>query len=337
VAAYRAYEIRSADGIDALALAERVSKDPGHGEVRIRVRAVSLNYRDLATVLDPAPRNIRYPRTPCSDAAGEVVAVGPGVTRVSVGDRVASCFFQGWAGGPITSEAMASALGGAVDGVLAEEVVLAQEGVVAFPSHLSFAEAATLPCAGLTAWHALVEKGALKAGETVLLLGTGGVSIFALQFAVMHGARVVVTSSSDEKLERAHAMGAWKTVNYRQTPDWDKAVLELTGGRGADHVVEVGGPGTLQRSLAACRAGGRVSFIGILAGGTVDPLPIMRKSLAVQGIYVGSRRMFEVMNRAIEAAKMRPVIDRIFPFGEARQAFHAMRAAGHFGKLVIEV
>ncbi len=246
----RAYEIVSPDGIDTLTLADRPSPEPGHGEVLVRMRASSVNYRDLVTVEDPGPRNISYPRVPNSDGAGEVVAVGPGVTEFAPGDRVAGCFFRRWVDGPITARAMASALGGALDGVLAEEVVFPADGVVRIPDHLSYEQAATLPCAGLTAWHALVEKGGVKAGETVLLLGTGGVSIFALQFAAMHGARAIVTSSSDKKLDRARALGAWETINYRQTPVWETRVRELTDGEGVDHVVELRAAGTLAKSVA---------------------------------------------------------------------------------------
>jgi NADPH:quinone reductase-like Zn-dependent oxidoreductase len=331
----KAYEIVGADGIDALRLADRPRPKPGHGEVLVRIRASSINYRDLMTIRDPESRALPYPRIPNSDGAGEVLAVGPGVTRFAPGDRVAGTFFQRWDDGPITADAMASALGGALDGVLAEEVALEERGLVRIPAHLSFEEAATLPCAAITAWHALIEKGGLRAGETVLLLGTGGVSIFALQFAALHGARPVVISSSDAKLERARSLGAWRTVNYRATPDWNRAVLDITEGLGVDHVVEVGGAGTLERSIAACRIGGHIALIGVLTGGQINPTPIMRKSLTVHGIYVGSRAMFEAMNRAIAAAGLRPVIDRRFAFADARAAYHHMQAAGHFGKIVV--
>lgn len=332
----RAWEIVSADGVDALSLADRPTPEPGPGEVRVRIRASSINYRDLLTVESPAARNLPYPRVPNSDGAGEVTAVGPGVSRFKPGDRVASCFFQRWNDGGITPDAMASALGGALDGVLAEDVVLAADGVVAIPAHLEYRQAATLPCAALTAWHALVEKGRVTAGETVLLIGTGGVSIFALQFAAMHGARAIVMSSSDAKRERAEALGAWRTLNYREVPEWQDAVLEMTGGAGVDHVVEVGGAGTLERSVLAARVGGHVALIGVLTGGAINPTAIMRKSLRVHGIYVGSRAMFESMNRAIEAARLEPVIERAYGFDDARAAYRDMRAAGHFGKLVID-
>lgn len=331
----RAWQINSNDGIDALELVERRSPDPGPGEVRVRVRASSINYRDLATVRDPASRNLPLPRVPSSDAAGEVTAVGSGVDQVAAGDRVAGCFFQDWEDGPCTPAAMASALGGALDGVLAEEVVLSTRGVVPIPGDLTFEEAATLPCAALTAWNALVDKARVKAGDTVLLLGTGGVSIFALQFAQLLGARVIITSSSDDKLARARDMGAWQTINYAARPDWEKDVLEMTGGDGVDAVVEVGGAGTLERSIAATRVAGTIALIGVLTGGQVDPVMIMRKSIRLQGIYVAPRRIFREMNRAIAFHGLRPVIHRTFGFDEARDAFHAMAAANHFGKLVV--
>jgi NADPH:quinone reductase-like Zn-dependent oxidoreductase len=333
----RAWQIVSNGGIDALKLAECAVPEPGPGEVRVKVRASAINYRDLGTVRDPEARKLPYPRIPNSDAAGEVSAVGAGVTGLKAGDRVASCFFQRWVDGACSAEVMASALGGALDGVLAEEAVLRADGVVPVPAHLTFEEAATLPCAALTAWNGLVESARVKAGDTVLLLGTGGVSIFALQFATLLGARAIITSSSEEKLERAKTLGAWQTINYRATPDWDRTVLDLTDGVGVDATVEVGGAGTLPRSVAATRVAGTISLIGVLAGGLIDPAQAMRKSIKVQGIYVGSRRMFMDMNRAIAAHRLKPVIDRTFAFEEARAAYHAMQAAGHFGKLVIKV
>jgi len=333
----RAWQIETTEGIDGLKPVEIDLPDPRPGEVRVKLRANSINYRDLSVVSDPAARGIPLPRIPNSDGAGEVLAVGPGVSDFAPGDRVAGCFFQNWIDGPCNAEAMASAMGGKIDGVLAEEANLKAAGLVKIPDHLSFAEAATLPCAALTAWRALVPVGKLKAGDTVLLLGTGGVSIFALQFATLMGARIIITSSSDEKLERAKALGAWQTVNYRTTPDWDKAVLELTEGRGVDLTVEVGGAGTLEKSIAATRIAGTIGFIGVLAGGEVNPRLIMAKSLTVQGIYVGSRNLFRDMNEAIAVAGLRPVIHQSFAFEEAPEAYRAMEAAGHFGKLVIEI
>ncbi|MBT5415441.1 MAG: NAD(P)-dependent alcohol dehydrogenase [Rhodospirillaceae bacterium] len=336
----KAWEISGPEGgIGALHLAERPDPEPGPGEVAVAITASALNFRDLATVEAPDGRVARYPLIPNSDGAGEVVAVGEGVETLAPGIRVTSAFFKNWIDGAISAPIMAGALGGASnDGVLAETIVLPATAVVRAPAHLSDAEAATLPCAALTAWHALVEKGRVMAGETVLVLGTGGVSIFALQFAAMHGARCIVTSSSDAKLERARDLGAEGTINYRSTPDWDRAVLDLTGGAGADHVIEVGGPGTLERSANAVRIGGRISLIGILTGaaGQASPTTLMRKSVTLQGIYVGSRAMFERMNRAVETHQLKPVIDSSFAFDRAPEAFACMKAAGHFGKIVVE-
>lgn len=335
----RAWEIVSDDGIDALALNERPKPKLNPGQVLIKVHASSVNYRDLSTIEDPVSRKLPFPTIPNSDAAGEVVAVGAGTVGVAVGDRVMGCFFQDWEAGPISSAAMASALGGAQPGVLAEYVVLDAGGVVVVPAHLSWQEAATLPCAALTAWHALTQPRPVRPGETVLLLGTGGVSVFAQQFCQLMGARTIVTSSSDSKLERMQSLGAWGAINYRETVDWDSRVIELTDGVGIDRVVEVGGPGTLQKSIGATRIGGFIALIGILTGveGAVSPTNIMRKSITVQGIYVGSRLMFIEMNKAISLHKMKPVIGEEFEFSDARAAYHRMRSAQHFGKLVIGV
>ncbi len=331
----KAYEIQGDGGIDALALVDRPSPEPGPRQLKVRVRANALNYRDLNTVRNPGRMGIAFPRVPNSDGAGEVIAVGEGVSEFRPGDRVAGCFFQNWPAGEVPPAVMASARGGAIDGMAAEEVVLDERGAVAVPEHLSYEEAATLPCAALTAWHALVVKGGLKAGDTVLLLGTGGVSIFALQFAEMMGARAIVTSKSDEKLERAKAMGAWKTINYETMPEWADEVLAITGGRGVDHVVEVGGGGTLGASIEAVRLGGHIALIGVLTMGTINPMPILRKSIRLNGIYVGSRAWFQQMNAAISANALRPVIDKAFPFTEASAAFHHMESAQHFGKIVL--
>ena len=309
---------------------------PGPGQVRIRVRAAALNYRDLLVVKGLYGRNLALPLIPLSDGAGEVVEVGRGVTRFAAGARVAGIFMQTWTEGALTEAKSKSALGGAIDGVLAEQVVLHEDGLVAVPDHLSFEEAATLPCAAVTAWNALIEGG-VRAGDTVLTLGTGGVSLFALQFARMAGARVIITSGSDEKLERAKQLGASDGVNYKTTPEWDKKVRDLTGGVGVDRVVEVGGAGTLPRSLKAVRVGGHVALIGVLTGGECNPMPVLMKAVRLQGVFVGSRAMFEAMNRAVALHGMRPVIDRVFPFEEARAAYRHLESGAHFGKIVLQL
>ena len=333
----RAYEIVSDGGVDALALNDRQSPQPGTDEILVSLRASSINYRDLSTIEDPIARGIEFPRIPNSDGAGEVIGVGAGISRFKIGDRIAGCFFQNWSDGRISTEAMASAMGGAVDGILAEKVVLREAGAVHVPAHMSFEEASTLPCAGLTAWNCLVEQGGLKAGNTALFLGTGGVSIIGLQIAKMMGARAIITSSSDEKLARAKDLGADELINYRQNPAWEKQVLEMTNGSGVDVTIETGGGGTLEKTMEATRVGGTISLIGVLTGGMINPITVMRKSIRLQGVYVGNRRMFEDMNAAFALNKIQPVIDRVFDFEDARSAYHAMRAAGHFGKLVVKV
>lgn len=331
------YELQPSNGLDSVTPAQRPDPRPGPGEVLLRMHAWSLNYRDLLVARGaygaPPPAGL----VPLSDGAGEVVEVGAGVTRVQPGDRVAGCFMQGWLAGEVTAEAARTALGGAIDGMLAEYKVLDAEGVVRLPGRLSYAQAATLPCAAVTAWNALVREARVKAGDVVVLQGTGGVSLFALQFAKLHGARCIITSSSDDKLAVARAMGADDLINYRAQPDWDKAVVELTGGRGADVVVEVGGAGTLEKSLNAVRYGGIVTLIGVLTGtaGPVSTAAILRRHVRVQGIYVGSREMFEEMNRAIGQHGLQPHIDRTFGFDAARGAYEHLAAAGHTGKVVI--
>lgn len=336
----RAYEIRGGFGLDNLVLAERPEPQPGPGQVRVRVRAVSLNYRDLMTVRGEYNPRQKLPLIPCSDGAGVVEAVGAGVTRVALGDRVTSVFAQRWLGGVPTRERLRSTLGGPADGMLAEQVVLSEEGVVKTPAHLSDEEAATLPCAAVTAWSALVGEGNLRAGETVLLQGTGGVSIFALQIARLFGARTIITSSREEKLARCRELGADEGINYRETPEWGEKVRELTGGLGVDHVVEVGGGGTFAQSLKAIKVGGTISVIGALTGGVAAGLPltqILMQKVRVQGILVGSRDDFEAMNRAIALHGLRPVLDRFFPFEDARAAFEHMASGSHFGKIVVRV
>jgi NADPH:quinone reductase-like Zn-dependent oxidoreductase len=276
---------------------------------------------------------------PCSDGCGEVIEVGEGVKRVKAGDRVATLFFQGWLAGRPTPEALGTALGGSLDGCLQEYMLLSEQGVSKVPAHLSDLEVATLPCAALTAWRALVVEGGIKAGESVLAQGTGGVSIFALQFAKTAGAEVIITSSSDEKLDRARKLGANHVINYKQYPKWSTQVRELTGGRGVDHVVEVGGAETLPESLKSIRLGGHVSVIGVLSGPTktLEIRYIMGPNARVQGITVGSRENFEDMCRAIDRHKIKPVIDRVFPFEESKAAFAFMASQGHFGKIAIQI
>jgi NADPH:quinone reductase-like Zn-dependent oxidoreductase len=326
-------------GIDNLVATDRPDPKPGPGHVLIRVGAASLNYRDLMMVEGRYNPKQRLPLIPLSDGVGEVIAIGEGVTRVKAGDRVAGNFSQKWISGEPARAKLGASLGGPLDGWLAEHIVLHEEGVVHVPAHLSDEEAAALPCAAVTAWHSLIVQGRLKAGDSVLIQGTGGVSIFALQFASMMGARAIVTSSSDAKLERAKELGASELINYRTTPDWEKTAREMTGGLGVDHVVEVGGAGTLSRSLRAVRVGGHVSMIGVLAGNATEMnvTSIVMQNVRVQGILVGSREMFEDMNRAITQNKMKPVVDRVFGFDEAREALRYMASGAHFGKICIRV
>ena len=335
----KTYEIAEPNGIDSLKLVERATPKPRPSEVLMRVRATSLNYRDLVTVKGGAvARGIRLPLVPLSDGAGEVVEAGTDVTRFKPGDRVVASFFQNWLAGSPHSSFFRSALGGAIDGMLTEYIALSEEGLVRIPDYMSFEEAATLPCAAVTSWNALVSMGRVTAGETVMVLGTGGVSIFALQFARMHGARVIATSSSDAKLAHLRELGATGVVNYKTTPDWDVQVLEMTGSEGVDHVIEVGGAGTLAKSIRAVKLGGRISLIGLLAGGgQIDPMPLLLKSVTLQGIFVGSRAMFEEMNRAMEINSVHPAIDRVFPFAQARDAYRYLESGAHFGKVCIAV
>ena len=332
----RVWEVEGEWGVEKLRPVERPAPKPGPGEVVLRMRAASLNYRDLLMVEGKAGGKL--PLIPFSDGAGEVVAVGAGGARVARGDRVCPLFFQSWPGGRIGAKSRALSLGGSVPGVLQEEMLLSAEGVARIPQGFSFAEAATLPCAALTAWRALVAEGGIEAGDTVLVQGTGGVSIFALQFAKLVGARVIVTSSSEAKLARARALGADQLIDYRRTPEWAKSVLELTEGRGVDHVVEVGGKDTLKQSLEAAAVGGRIFIIGVLSGlpGAVDALAVFRKNLRVVGISVGSREQFEQMVQAIDAHRLKPVIDRRFRVEQVQDALRLMRSGEHFGKICLE-
>jgi NADPH:quinone reductase-like Zn-dependent oxidoreductase len=336
----RAYQLpKGGAGIDALTKVERPQPKPGHRQVLVKVAACSLNFRDLGIVRGtyrvPVPDNI----VPLSDGAGEVVEVGSDVRRAKVGDKVAGCFFQRWSGGEAPPDAHATALGGGVDGMLAEYVVLEEDGVVKIPAHLSLDEAATLPCAAVTVWHAMMEHGKMIAGQTVLLQGTGGVSVFGLQLAHAMGMQSVITSSSDEKLAKAKTLGASHAINYKTTPDWEKSAMEFTQGRGVDHVVEVGGQGTLTRSFGALKIGGKISMIGNLSGAATELNPglIMGRRANIQGISVGSTQMFEALNRAIAASKIKPVIDKVFGFDDVKAAYNHMAAGAHFGKIVIRV
>jgi NADPH:quinone reductase-like Zn-dependent oxidoreductase len=333
----RAYQLSQATGIDALTQVDLPTPKPGPRQVLVKVAACSLNYRDLAIALGTYRMPTKSKLIPLSDGAGEVIEVGADVTRVKVGDRVAGCFFQRWIGGPPEADTHLSALGGGIDGMLADYAVLEEHGVVKLPSHLSFEEGASLPCAAVTAWHALAEHARVVAGQTVLVQGTGGVSIFALQLARLMGAQVIVTSSSEQKLARAKELGAAHGVNYKATPEWDQAVVEASGG-GVDHVVEVGGPGTLARSLRAIRIGGKITLIGVLSGAAeINPMLIFARRANLQWISVGSMQMFEAMNRAISASGLKPIVDKVFPFNDAPAAYRHLQSGQHFGKIVIRV
>jgi NADPH:quinone reductase-like Zn-dependent oxidoreductase len=332
-----AYQLPKSGSIDALVKVDLPMPKPGPRQVLVKVAACSLNFRDLAIAIGSYRMPVKPNLVPLSDGAGEVVAVGDGVTRVKVGDRVAGCFFQRWIAGPMAPDTHMSSLGGGLDGMLAEYAVLDEYGVVKLPAHVSFEEGSTLPCAAVTAWHALAEHAHIVAGQSVLVQGTGGVSIFALQFARLMGAQVFVTSSSEAKLARAMSLGAAHGINYKATPDWDKTAAELSGG-GVDHVVEVGGPATLAQSLRAVRIGGKVTMIGVLAGAAdINPMAIFSRRANVQGISVGSLAMFEAMNRAITVSGLKPIIDKVFAFDEAPAAYRHLQSAQHFGKVVIRV
>jgi NADPH:quinone reductase-like Zn-dependent oxidoreductase len=334
----RTYRFPQAAGIDTLELQDVPTPEPGRGQILVRMRAASLNYRDLNVAAGRAARgSIPANLVPLSDGAGEVVKLGPDVTRVAPGDRVAGLFMQTWLGGELEPAHVDSSRGGAIDGVLAEYVLFDQDGVVHLPPHLSFEEGATLPCAGVTAWNALHAGRPLQSGETVLVLGTGGVSVFALQLAHAAGARVIATSSSDAKLAQVKALGASDGVNYKAHPDWQHEVMALTGGRGVDHVVEVGGAGTLPRSVEASRQGGQIHLIGVLTGGEVNPTPILRRTVTLRGIYVGSRQMFEALNRTVALHRIRPVIDHVFDFHQAKDAYRHLESRSHVGKVVIRI
>ena len=329
-------ELRERGGLDGLVLGERPAPRPGPGEILVRVQAATLNYRDLA-IARGSYGDFPLPVVPLSDACGEVEAVGAGVTRFAAGDRVCPLYVMDWMGGPPSPEAVARRLGGPQDGVLAEQVCVHERSAVRAPRHMTPVQAACLPIAGVTAWQALFVQGRVKPGDVVVVQGTGGVSLFALQLAVCAGARVIATSGSEAKAARARALGAEAVIDYRRTPDWPREVLALTGGRGADHVVDVVGGGNVARSVAAARVGGSISLIGFLDGttGTLDLPDAFRRIVSLHAISVGSRDAFEALVAATEAAALEPVVDRVFAFDAFRDAYRHLAQAGHVGKIAI--
>jgi NADPH:quinone reductase-like Zn-dependent oxidoreductase len=335
----KCYELQGPNGIDGLALVDKPVPEPGEGEVLVRLKAATLNYRDLLTVKGGYGSRQKFPLVPVSDGAGVIERVGPGVREFAADDRVIGSFFESWIAGEPSEAKMRRALGGAVDGVLSEYRIFPKHALVRTPAHLSDVEAAALPCAGVTAWSAVVKLGGLKPGQTVLTQGTGGVSLFAIQFAKMCGARVIATSSSDAKIERLKTLGADFTLNYKATPDWGKKAREWSG-HGVDLVVEVGGVGTLNESIRATRIGGTIAFIGVLAGQPKSepriPLMVMQQQ-RLQGTTVGSVEDLQAMTDAIAFNRMKPVVDRTFAFAEARDAFAYMASGAHFGKVAIAI
>ena len=330
------YRLAKQDGRLQPRRADRLVGKPGPQQVLVRIGAASLNYRDLLTLQDA--NSNKDGLVPLSDGAGTVLAVGSAVTRWQAGDRVSASFFSGWHDGRFSPSYLAGALGGGqTDGVLSQHIVADEAALVAVPDTMSLAEAATLPCAGVTAWHALFERGGLQPGDTVLVQGTGGVALFGLQLATAQGARVIVTSSSDDKLARARQLGAWKTINYRSDPAWDQAALDYTEGRGVDHVLELGGPDTYDKSISAVAAGGNIAQIGVLTGFASQPniLPLQFKNASIHGICVGSVAHHERLSQFMAKHQIHPVIDQQFDFDEAPLAYQQLQAASHFGKLVI--
>jgi NADPH:quinone reductase-like Zn-dependent oxidoreductase len=333
----KAYKYRAGGSMDDLQLVEIDTPRPGRGQVLVRMRAASLNFRDLLVVSGRYPRAHQATIVPLSDGAGEIAELGDGVTELTVGDRVLPIFFQSWLRGEMTSGDATSALGGSVDGVAAQYCVFDAERVVRFAPHLSFIEASTLPCAGLTAWNGLNGPVPVSAADTVLTLGTGGVSIFALQLARASGARVIITSSSDAKLDRARELGASSVINYRTEPEWDAKVRAVTAGRGVDHVIETGGGGTMERSISSARRGGWIHVIGLVAPGKIDTVQILLSGVTLRGTEVGSRDMLKALNRAVEQTRIHPVVDRVFEFSELPAALRQLEAGEHFGKIAVMI
>lgn len=335
----RAWQIEGAFGLENLRAVERPVPEPGPGEALVRLEAVALNSRDLQMIGGAYNPRQPLPLVPCSDGAGVVEAVGPGVDGLSGGESVVTMMNPRWTAGEPRRETIRATLGGPLDGTLAEYVVLPASGAVPYPSHLEPVEAATLPCAALTAWSALVVHGGVEPGDCVLTLGTGGVSIFALQLAQLCGARVIVTSSSDAKLERAAELGAWRGINYRETPEWGKEVQQLTDGQGADLVVEVGGADTLPQSIRAVAIGGTIALIGVVSArqGPLNVVPVFMRQVRLQGVLVGHRQSFEALCRAVAEHRLRPVVDRVFPFDEAPAALTHLASGDHMGKVCIRL
>ena len=335
----KVYEVQEQFGLDNLVMADRPSPVVGPGQLKLKMRCASLNFRDLLMVQGLYNPRQSLPVIPCSDGVGEVVEVGDGVGEEWLGKRVCPIFAQGWKSGEPTKAKLKTTLGSPLDGTLAEEMVVCAESVVEVPEHLTDAEAASLPCAAVTAWNALVEQGGIKAGDTILTLGTGGVSTLAAQIGAMLGARVIATSSSDEKLERIKELGADEGINYVKDEDWQETARKLTDGRGVDLVVEVGGAGTLQKSIRAVRIGGQISLIGVLSGAAqeLNIIPLLMQNIRIQGVIVGHREMFERLNRAIAHHEMRPAVDKVFSFDEVGEAFGRMAQGAHFGKICVEV
>ncbi len=334
----KAYRIDHFGSVDGVVLGSRDDPRPGTREVLLRVRATSLNYRDLMVLKGGGRGPTKLGVVPLSDGAGEVAALGEGAGRFAVGDRVVGCFHPRWFGGPIKADYLTDRLGANLDGMLAEYAVINEEALVPLPDHLSFEEGATLPCAAVTAWVALTGHRRVTAGDTVLTQGSGGVAIFALQFARLLGARVIATTSSAAKAERLKGLGAAAVINYVDTPDWHEKAVELTDGRGVDCVVEIGGPGTLAQSIKCLAVGGHISLIGSSLsrpGIMLDPLLLGGRGMTLGAISVGSRADFEAMNRAVALHRLRPVIDRVFPFAEAQEAYRYFESRAHFGKVVI--
>ncbi|TGL92738.1 NAD(P)-dependent alcohol dehydrogenase [Leptospira barantonii] len=336
----KVYEIQNQFGLENLKIADRPDPTPGHGEVLVRFRAASLNYRDYLMAIGKYNPKQKLPLIPLSDGAGEIAEVGPGVTKWKVGDKICANFAQTWLDGAPDKTMLKNTLGGPLDGTLCQYRIFPEHGIVPMPENLSFAEAATLPCAALTAYTAIVTHGNIQPGATIVVQGTGGVSIFALQFAKMMGCRVIATSSSDEKLAKCKALGADEVINYNEKPNWEKEVRKITDMEGADLIIEVGGAGTLQKSISSTKPWGTIALIGVLAGGESNNLslfPILMQGIRIQGIIVGSKRNFEDMNIAINTNKIKPVVDEIFSFEDAPKAFETLKSGKHFGKVCIEI